>query len=101
MKQPHHKFSYKVNLNAGSSENFKLWQRLKKEKSKIPFFLSNVDYLKAYKLYLLSVHPKWVQVIHIVDSEVQPRTTISQDVLNRFSVQLAFAKFLSKIKGKF
>ena len=29
------------------------------------------------------------------------RTTISQDVQTRFSVQLAFAKFLSKIKGNF
>ena len=29
------------------------------------------------------------------------RTTISQDVRTRFSVQLAFAKFLSKIKGIF
>ena len=30
-----------------------------------------------------------------------PRTTISQDVKTRFSVQLAFAKFLSKIKENF
>ena len=30
-----------------------------------------------------------------------PRTTISQDVQTRFSVQLAFAEFLSKIKGNF
>ena len=30
-----------------------------------------------------------------------PRTTLSQDVQTRFSVQLAFAKFLSKIKGNF
>ena len=30
-----------------------------------------------------------------------PRTTVSQDVQTRFSVQLAFAKFLSKIKGNF
>ena len=29
------------------------------------------------------------------------RTTISQDVQTRFPVQLAFAKFLSKIKGNF
>ena len=29
------------------------------------------------------------------------RTTISQDVQNRFPVQLAFAKFLSKINGIF
>ena len=29
------------------------------------------------------------------------RTTVSQDVQTRFSVQLAFAKFLSKIKGNF
>ena len=28
-----------------------------------------------------------------------PRTTTTQDVQTRFSVQLAFAKFLSKIKG--
>ena len=33
--------------------------------------------------------------------EYLPRTTISQDVQTRFSVQLAFAKFLSKIKGNF
>ena len=31
----------------------------------------------------------------------KPRTTISQDVQARFSVQLAFTKFLSKIKGNF
>ena len=31
----------------------------------------------------------------------QPRTTISQDMQTWFSVQLAFAKFLSKIKGNF
>ena len=30
-----------------------------------------------------------------------PRTTVSQDVQTWFSVQLAFAKFLSKIKGNF
>ena len=29
------------------------------------------------------------------------RTTVSLDVQIRFSVQLAFAKFLSKIKGNF
>ena len=31
----------------------------------------------------------------------QPKTTISQDVQTRFPVQLAFAKFLSKIKRNF
>ena len=31
----------------------------------------------------------------------ESRTTISQDVQTRFFVQLAFAKFLSKIKGNF
>ena len=31
----------------------------------------------------------------------EPRTTVSQNVQTRFSVQLAFAKFLSKIKGNF
>ena len=30
-----------------------------------------------------------------------PRTTLSQDVQTRFPVQLAFAKFLSKIKEIF
>ena len=29
------------------------------------------------------------------------RTTVSQDVQTRFPVQLAFTKFLSKIKGNF
>ena len=29
------------------------------------------------------------------------RTTVSQDVQTQFPVQLAFAKFLSKIKGNF
>ena len=33
--------------------------------------------------------------------KAQPRTTVSQDVQTRFSVQLAFAKFLSKIKENF
>ena len=37
-------------------------------------------------------------VILCVDSK---RTTVSQDVQTRFPVQLAFAKFLSKIKGIF
>ena len=32
---------------------------------------------------------------------VIPRTTVSQDVQTWFPVQLAFAKFLSKIKGNF
>ena len=32
------------------------------------------------------------------DYRVLPRTTVSQDVQTRFPVQLAFAKFLSKIK---
>ena len=32
---------------------------------------------------------------------LEARTTMSQDVQTRFSVQLAFAKFLSKIKGNF
>ena len=31
----------------------------------------------------------------------KPRTTVSQDVQTLFPVQLAFAKFLSKIKGNF
>ena len=30
-----------------------------------------------------------------------PSTTVSQDVQTGFSMQLAFAKFLSKIKGNF
>ena len=30
-----------------------------------------------------------------------PRTIVSQDVLSRFSVQMAFATFLSKINGNF
>ena len=30
-----------------------------------------------------------------------PKTTLSQDVQTRSSVQLAFAKFLSRIKGNF
>ena len=33
--------------------------------------------------------------------KVEPRTTVSQDVQTQFSVQFAFAKFLSKIKGNF
>ena len=33
--------------------------------------------------------------------EMETRTTVSQDVQTRFPVQLAFAKFLSKIKGNF
>ena len=32
---------------------------------------------------------------------LHPRTIVSQDVQTRFSVQMAFAKFLSKIKGNF
>ena len=35
------------------------------------------------------------------EHEHDPRTTVSQDVQTRFPVQLAFAKFLSKIKGNF
>ena len=32
---------------------------------------------------------------------LRPRTTVSQDMQTRFPVELAFAKFLSKIKGNF
>ena len=39
-------------------------------------------------------------VIAIVSS-YDPRTTLSQDVQTRSSVQLAFVKFLSKINGNF
>ena len=53
------------------------------------------------------VHPMGVQlrmVRWMTDSRwivSWPRTTVSQDVQTRFPVQLAFAKFLSKIKGNF
>ena len=38
---------------------------------------------------------KWLQITPC------PWTTLSQDVQTRSSVQMAFAKFLSKIKGNF
>ena len=47
----------------------------------------------------LSLSPVFVSCLRAIAP--LPRTTISQDVQTRFSVQLAFAKFLSKIKGNF
>ena len=35
------------------------------------------------------------------DKQRKKMTTVSQDVQTRFPVQLAFAKFLSKLKGNF
>ena len=40
------------------------------------------------------IQKRWLYIL-------RSRTTISQDVQTRFPVQLAFAKFLSKIKGNF
>ena len=45
-----------------------------------------------------NIHEKVSAKMGIV---IGSRTTISQDVQTRFSVQLAFAKFLSKIKEIF
>ena len=42
-----------------------------------------------------------VQGVILKRVALKSRTTVSQDVLTRSSVQLAFAKFLSKIKGNF
>ena len=53
-----------------------------------------------------SVIAKQWYILHLATSLVKlispsPRTTVSQEVQTRFSVQLAYAKFLSKIKGNF
>ena len=44
----------------------------------------------------------WVAIYSLLCNYMYTlRTTVSQDMQTRFSVQLAFAKFLSKIKGNF
>ena len=53
----------------------------------------------------LKTHGKRKHTHEIIDNFYElmalSRTTISQDVQTRFPLQLAFAKFLSKIKGNF
>ena len=51
---------------------------------------------QSLKFYLLGPELYFPQIL-----EIKPRTTVSLDVQTRFPVQLAFAKFLSKIKGNF
>ena len=56
-------------------------------------------------ILLLIISSRWVPCSWWVEgliwlNEVLPRTTVSQDVQTWFSVQLAFAKFVSKIKRK-
>ena len=48
------------------------------------------------QMMLLVFSDNWFDWLNFV-----ARTTISQDVQIRFPVQLAFTKFLSKIKGNF
>ena len=43
---------------------------------------------------------KWMNIYRNI-FRIIPRTTASQDVQTRFPVQLAFAKFISNIKGNF
>ena len=93
--------------------------------TKKKYFLKNNSYLnvsavmfcKKKKISLCCAH-RWVwflmqsinihvglnipiYVLNICTFMFRLRTTISQDVQTPFPVQLAFAKFLSKIKGNF
>ena len=53
------------------------------------------------KILLHNIY-KIIGILHTcINFLIFPRTTVSQDVQTRFLVQLAFAKFLSKIKGNF
>ena len=45
--------------------------------------------------------PIKIKTLHFFLHGLEARTTVSQDVQTWFSVQLAFAKFLSKIMGNF
>ena len=52
---------------------------------------------------IIELHPQHYLNIWngIATFKYSSRTTVSQDVQSQFSVELAFAKFLSKIKGNF
>ena len=49
----------------------------------------------------INVIKKWYGEYKVFWYKLNPRTTLSQDVQKWFPVQLAFAKFLSRIKGNF
>ena len=75
-----------------------------------PFFvecqtkLSHKLPLGAYLLKPVQRITKYQLLLKVrgnIGTRVISRTTVSQDVQTRFPVQLAFAKFLSKIKGNF
>ena len=50
------------------------------------------------RLGLVTFDSKTCKAVFSLPYLTKPRTTVSQDVQTRFPVQLAFAKFLSKIK---
>ena len=69
-------------------------------------YISIKTFLKGGNFLVCSIFKKCSLTMHdnIYDWNIImffPRTTVSQDVQTRFPVQLAFAKFLSKIKGNF
>ena len=53
------------------------------------------------KLYSVLFIPASFKGLNDMRCSPRPKTTISQDVQTRFPVQLAFDKFLSRIKGNF
>ena len=58
-----------------------------------------LSYMYFSYLFILCIYFLFILCIHIFIYDA--RTAISQDVQTSYSVQLAFAKFLSKIKGNF
>ena len=71
-------------------------------KHRVESLLSKVDSLRREHHQILAHMERLLQ--HKVRGgyhEQEPRTTVSQAVQTRFPVQLAFIKFLSKIKGIF
>ena len=73
----------------------------------IPYFITFFAKSSKYSMVVANFHRNYeLRLLYYYWNYVfryirESRTTILQDVQSRFSVQLAFAKFLSKIKGKF
>ena len=69
------------------------------------YYIQWVDWTLCYHLYLKPLWKDylWVNIASLFKDGIifKLRTTMSQDVQTRFPVQLALAKFLSKIKENF
>ena len=67
---------------------------------KISLVINSVNIFNTFINYQFICHKYTMHFLNTWISR-KPRTTVSQDVQTRFSVQLAFTKFLFKIKGNF